>query len=115
LPRYSLKSKKMIQTLLGSGRRFSSGRLTIYQDKDIPGLENSFAGAYLVPKTAGNAVKRNRLKRWLREDMRTLQKDDSLKLNGGIAIRFSGSADEVDHKTLTENLRKILEKIKSNA
>ena len=95
----------MIQTLLHSGQRFYSGRLTIYQDKEIAELETSYAGAYLIPKKAGNAVKRNLLKRWLREDLRELYKDG--KVNGAIAIRFKGLADEVTHKGLKENLKKV--------
>ncbi|MCP4648929.1 MAG: ribonuclease P protein component [PVC group bacterium] len=102
----------MIQTLLNSGQKFFSGRLTIYQDKDIAELENSFAGAYLVPKKAGNAVKRNRLKRWLREDVRELHKEG--KLNGAIAIRFRGLIDEVTHKSIRENLREIFNSSKQN-
>ncbi len=112
MSRHSLKSKKMIQTLLHSGQRFYSGRLTIYQDKDIPGLETTYAGAYLIPKKAGNAVKRNRLKRWLREDLRELHKEG--KLSGAIAIRFRGLADEVTHKSLRENLREIFNSSKQN-
>ena len=107
MSRHSLKSKKMIQTLLHSGQRFYSGRLTIYQDKDIVGLEKSYAGAYLIPKKAGNAVKRNRLKRWMREDLRELFNGG--KVNGAIAIRFKGLADEVTHKELKENLNKVFD------
>ncbi|HHI03005.1 MAG TPA: ribonuclease P protein component [candidate division Zixibacteria bacterium] len=112
MSRHSLKSKKMIQTLLNSGQRSHSGRLTIYQDKDIPGLENSYAGAYLVPKKAGTAVKRNRLKRWLREDLRELHREG--KLQGAIVIRFNGSADNVTHRSLRENLREIFNSGKEN-
>jgi len=105
----------MIRLLLNSGHRFSSGRLTLYHDKDIPGLEESFAGAYLVPKTAGNAVRRNRLKRWMREDIRLMQKDGSFRLKGGVAIRYRGSADGVTHLSLTEDLKNILKQIKYDA
>lgn len=103
----------MIQYLLDSGKKFSSGRLTIYQDKDIPGLKDEYAGAYLVPKSAGTAVERNRIKRWLREDLREFQREFSFK--GGIVIRFKGMVKEINHTLLKEDLRQLINSMGQDA
>jgi ribonuclease P protein component len=95
LPRYSLKSKKVIQTLLNSGRKYNSGQLTIYQDGSIPGLEEIYNVAYLVPGSAGGAVRRNRLKRWLREDFRKLQEEKGI--TGAFLIKFRGTIADINH------------------
>jgi len=75
----------------------------------LPEYEDDYAGAFLIPKSAGNAVKRNCLKRWLREDFRLFQKERAV--SGAFVIRFSGGADEVSHETLTGDLKGLYESL----
>ena len=102
----------MIQALLKSGRKYISGRLTIYQDSSIPGLKERFGVAYLIPGSAGGAVQRNRLKRWLREDFRKLQMEKGI--NGAFAIKFKGNTADIEHADISEDLKTAYYSIKSN-
>jgi len=102
----------MIQALLKYGRKYISGRLTIYQDSSIPGLKERFEVAYLIPGPAGGAVQRNRLKRWLREDFNKLQKEKGI--NGAFAIKFKGNAADTSHAELSEDLKKAYYSVKAD-
>jgi len=108
LARHSLKGSKIIQSLLKSGKGRRSGHLILYHQR-LPEFANDYAGAYLIPKSAGTAVERNRLKRWLREDFRLLQKEHPIY--GAFIVRFSGTAAEVVHGDLSESLKKLMESI----
>jgi ribonuclease P protein component len=103
----------MIQALLISGRKYNSGRLTIYQDSSFPGLKESYNVAYLVPGSAGGAVRRNRLKRWLREDFRKLQEEEGI--NGAFLIKFRGTIADINHADISKDLKKAYYSIKANA
>jgi len=104
LARHSLKGKKIIQSLLKTGKGRRNGHLILYHQR-LPEFEDDYAGAFLIPKSAGNAVKRNRLKRWIREDLRLFQKERAV--SGAFVIRFSGRADEVSHGLLRDDLRRL--------
>ncbi len=61
-----LKSRVDIKTLLGKGKRFKSGSVTITLYR--VSKESNFKVAFLVSKKLGKkAWLRNRVKRWLRE------------------------------------------------
>lgn len=111
MPRHSLKSNKMIQSLLSSGRRFSSRHLNLYLDREIP-PPGQYSVAYLVPGKRGKAVERNRIKRWLREDFNFFQKQ--LKIPGLFAVKFKGNINEVDHPQLKGELEELFESINND-
>ncbi len=100
----------MIQSLLRSGKKYTAGPLTVHYESAEISRAGDYMAAYLIPKLAGGAVERNRLKRWLREDLRNMAPE--LNLGGTLVIRFKGTAREADHQSLTRELEKILEKIK---
>jgi len=103
----------MIQDILRKGRRYRGKALTLY--REIGGVDqpDDYEVAYLISRHAGNAVKRNRLKRWLREDVRGLQ--NHMTIRGRFIVRFSGRADQVSHPALTEELGRIFSEIRTDA
>ena len=109
MPRHSLKGKGNIQATLYNGKRYFSKTLALYHDRTIPGLENDFGVAFLLSGRAGNAVERNKIKRWLREDFRRLQ-GISFK-SGAFVIKFKGVADCVSHPQLSKELEKLFNSI----
>lgn len=79
--------------------------MALYFKKDLPELENTYGVAFLLSARAGNAVERNKIKRWLREDFRHLQ--GIKNINGAFVIKFNGTADHVSHRGLTQELKKL--------
>ena len=102
----------MIQALLKSGKKFNTPNLTLYRDESLSGSTWRYQVAFLVGSRAGNAVTRNRIKRWMREDFRKLQGRD--EIDGGFIIRFRGNGDEIKHPALYRELQMIYESIRIN-
>ncbi|UCD17729.1 MAG: ribonuclease P protein component [Candidatus Zixiibacteriota bacterium] len=102
----------MINDLLKTGRRYRSEMLTVYRDAGAPDEAQTYAVAFLIPRQAGTAVRRNRIKRWLREDFRNAQKKRTI--DGRFVVRFSGPADSANHPALTEELDRIFGEIKAD-
>jgi ribonuclease P protein component len=88
-----------------TGRKYQEGNLSVYADKTVPGIPDRYAAVYVVPSISGNAPQRNRIKRWLREDFRRLQKERPL--DGAFVIRFKGEAKLVAHDAITGQLEKL--------
>ncbi len=70
---------------------------------------DSYAAAFLVARAAGTAVTRNRIRRWLREDLRHLQADNPR--SGDFVVRFFGSAQDTDHTGLGRTLDHLYSQI----
>jgi len=81
----------------------------MYYRAGLPEAGDDYLVAFLISGRAGNAVERNRLKRWLREDFRNLQKQK--KIDGGFVIRFKGIAEDTNHRTLSSELEKLYQSI----
>lgn len=108
---HSLKSKKMIQSLLTSGKKYSAPILVMYRSTNIDNSVDNYKVAYLLSKKAGGAVERNRIKRWLREDFRSLQKETPLR--GLFALRFRSEADKVVHTRLKQVLSELYKAVEN--
>ncbi len=111
MTRHSLKSNKMIQSLLSSGQRFSSRHLNLYLERDNA-PRDKYNVAYLVSGKCGNAVERNRIKRWLREDFNFFQK--KLNIPGFFAVLFKGNISEVDHSLVKDVLARLFEYVNND-
>lgn|GEM_PF-1404317 len=113
MPRHSLKSKTMILSVLRSGKKVKSGRLELFYDKVLPEKAENYQVAFLISGHAGNAVARNRIKRWMREDFRELQNQQ--RIDGSFIVRFKGSADDIKHKMLGEELKNLYKSLNPDA
>ncbi len=102
----------MIQNLLRAGKKYRAGHLTAYCDLSEDSLPGRYLAAYLIPKLTGGAVERNRIKRWLREEIRRVA--ESQNLPGMMALRFNGMAEDTDHRSLSSELDKIVEQIRAD-
>ncbi|SYZ71826.1 hypothetical protein TRIP_C10025 [Candidatus Zixiibacteriota bacterium] len=107
---HSLKSRKMIYSLLKTGKKCRSGHLTVFYSTAETADPGRYRAAFLVPKIAGGAVERNRIKRWLREEVR--RADMKQKMPDLLALRFNGTAEDVNHQLLSLELEKIIGQIK---
>ncbi len=70
---------------------------------------DNYAAAFLVARAAGTAVTRNRIRRWLREDLRLLQMTNPR--SGDFVVRFFGSAQDTDHNGLGRTLNQLYSQI----
>lgn len=111
-----LKSKKLIDRLFAEGKSVSNYPIKlIYLKTELP-LEVPFQTAVTVPKkNFKSAVKRNRIKRLMREGYR-LNKD--LVFNnskGAFAFLFLYLGKEMpEYSQIEENIRATLHKFKKN-
>lgn len=107
MPRQSIKSRKMIRTLLQNGKKFHSPNLTVYLDKSFPVAGGRFLTSFhistaLIPR----AVDRNRLRRWLREDLRRLVRQN--EFSGAMIVKFKTARAAIEHQKLTDELEAVL-------
>ena len=103
----SLKGRYSFKYMLKKSKYISSKNITVYYLKDRVYTDENFLGI-CVSKKHGNSVVRNKLKRWVRE----VYKDIEKKLNKGYKIivlyRKNISVDSIDFHVLKEELNNCL-------
>jgi len=99
--------------VLKNGKKYSSRRLSVFHESRPPETGEPYLVAFLLSARSGNAVERNRLKRWLREDFRNLQ--NQYAIPGQFAIRFHGTAEDTDHKQISSELTGLIKEMRGNA
>lgn len=102
----------MIESLLNSGKRYSSKQVELYFDSNPTESKEPYSVAFLISGKAGKAVERNRIKRWMREDFRKLQ--EKRRIDGSFLVRFRGAAKEVNHPQLSAELERLYQSITAN-
>jgi len=104
-----LKSKKAIEILFEKGSRIKSYPLQLMYIKNIEEREILIKVGFSVPKrTIKKAVKRNEIKRVMREAYRIQKSKFTENLKMPYDLMFIYSAKEkADHKTLEKNIEKL--------
>lgn len=102
--RYRLGGNRNYRYVYRRGKSYPSRNLVLIHLKGRD-LKLGFS----VSGKVGNAVTRNRIRRWLREDARRLRV--RLKCGKYVLIARASIAD-VPHEALTRELRKLLERAK---
>jgi ribonuclease P protein component len=107
LPRaHRLTSTLDISRVVRRGGRFSSGSLVIHWFES----EHPCRIAFVVPKTVGNAPRRNRVRRQLRELCRGWVASES----GDVVVRALASAEEASWDQLSADLTRALARRESS-
>ncbi|MGL4335914.1 MAG: ribonuclease P protein component [Turicibacter sp.] len=104
--RYRVKKSKEIEHIMRKGRSKSTPYFIVYK---IQKVENkNFRVAISVGKKIGNAVTRNKVKRYIRNVMNN-NKENINETYDYFIIARKGVAD-LDHDTFTKNLESLLRK-----
>ena len=107
----SLSKNEDFKSLL-SGKKYSNKYLTIFF-KNIPGKSNKKLNiSFVTKKKIGNSVKRNKIKRRLRNIMNDALKNLSINLNYSYLFIAKKNIIEDQYELIKQNLFKDLKKIK---
>jgi len=102
--RFRLGDNKNYRYVYRRGKSYPSKNLVLVY---LKGKEQRFG--FSVSSKVGNAVTRNRIRRWLREDVRRMRTE--LKCGKYIFVARP-SAREIPHETLTREVRNLLTRAK---
>lgn len=105
---YRIKKNSEFQEIFKTGKSFANRELVIYY-REKKGQEH-FRVGISVGKKIGNAVTRNRLKRYIRECFRKVK--DNLKQEYDIIIIARNQAVRADFHQLCNSLQHLLKKQK---
>ena len=104
LPNYSsLRSPRDFRTVLRGGKRITARGMVLLRHQTGDGLPRL---GLVVPKSAGNAVRRNRIKRRLRHAAATLD----LQPGNDYVIIATSQTGEMPYGDLVDRLRRALAK-----
>lgn len=106
--KYRIKKNKEFQHIFKKGRSFANRQLVIYY-MFVP-KQTHFRVGISVGKRIGNAVIRNRIKRYIRESFINLQSD--IKPNVNIIIVARQPTKELGYKEIKSSLLHLLRKQK---
>lgn len=95
----------MIAQILKSAPRYQADNLALYFQARAENQDFGYSAAFLVARDSGTAVMRNRIRRWLREDLRHLQTANPK--GGDFIIRFFGPGKDAGHIGLGRTLEQL--------
>lgn len=104
-----LKKKSDFKKLAKGGRRYFSTFFIVYKKLNNDNLKR--AGVVISNKVSKKAVVRNRIKRWIRNDIREKLQDLP---NADYMVVVKGNVLSRQHQELRQDLHKLLEKISKN-
>ncbi|HSH00520.1 MAG TPA: ribonuclease P protein component [candidate division Zixibacteria bacterium] len=86
---FSLRGRDRIKFLFSKARRRSGENLTVFYDLQIAGADQpgGFKALVAVPRRTGSAVARNKIRRRLRETIRTWPR--RVELAGDLIVRYN--------------------------
>lgn len=103
---YRIKDNKEFQYIFNHGKSFANRQLVIYYMKDP--MQKHFRVGLSVGKKIGNAVTRNRIKRYLRESF--LDLEDKIKPTINIVIIARQPANKMNYHEIKASLNHLLSK-----
>jgi ribonuclease P protein component len=104
--RRRLRAQSEFRRVQGRGIRFSRGGILLLVDRSPAGGEAEPRLGMVVSRKVGNAVKRNAVKRWLREWFR--QSDADLPRGLDLVVIAKRGAVEGGHRALIDDIGSLV-------
>jgi len=107
-----IKKQKAFDNLRQNGKRYKQRNLDIVAantDKSSPADENDFGLAVITSKYIGNAVKRNQVRRWIKEWFR--QTNFNIKPNLNYLVITKKGIFSAGRERIIKELKDVIKKI----
>ncbi len=110
---YRLKNKYAFTATYRTKNFRHKGGITLNVGKENKSEQPVKIGFVVSKKTHKRAVKRNRLKRLMRESVRLYLKEDDLTLNRYMSLIFTGHSSALgkDFKEINEAIRQLIKEV----